>query len=72
MVVFRPFQGEVILARIANQSREGISRMFVRPRESPSRPKADGKLTTYPLAVATAFFHDIFIPFSELPDDTEL
>jgi DNA-directed RNA polymerase subunit E'/Rpb7 len=28
MVVFRPFKGEVIVARIASQSREGINRMF--------------------------------------------
>ncbi|KAK4451499.1 RNA polymerase III subunit Rpc25-domain-containing protein [Podospora aff. communis PSN243] len=46
MVVFRPFKGEVIVARIARQSREGIN-------------------------LATDFFHDIFVPWSELPDGSE-
>jgi DNA-directed RNA polymerase III subunit RPC8 len=30
MVVFRPFKGEVIVARIADQSAEGIHRQFIR------------------------------------------
>ncbi|KAK3365304.1 RNA polymerase III subunit Rpc25-domain-containing protein [Lasiosphaeria ovina] len=46
MVVFRPFNSEVMVARIASQSREGIH-------------------------LATDFFHDIFVPCSELPDGTE-
>ncbi|KAK0703613.1 RNA polymerase III subunit Rpc25-domain-containing protein [Lasiosphaeria miniovina] len=46
MVVFRPFNSEVMVARIASQSREGIH-------------------------LATDFFHDIFVPYSELPDGTE-
>ncbi|KAK3335645.1 RNA polymerase III subunit Rpc25-domain-containing protein [Cercophora scortea] len=46
MVVFRPFKGEVLVARIASQTREGIH-------------------------LATDFFHDIFVPFIELPEGTE-
>ncbi|KAJ4295668.1 DNA-directed RNA polymerase III complex subunit Rpc25 [Collariella sp. IMI 366227] len=46
MVVFRPFKGEVIGARIADQSPEGIN-------------------------LATDFFDDIFIPWTELPEGSE-
>ncbi|KAL2129027.1 hypothetical protein VTI74DRAFT_8323 [Chaetomium olivicolor] len=46
MVVFRPFKGEVIGARIADQSSEGIN-------------------------LATDFFDDIFIPWTELPEGSE-
>ncbi|KAK0730715.1 RNA polymerase III subunit Rpc25-domain-containing protein [Lasiosphaeris hirsuta] len=46
MVVFRPFKGEVLAARITSQTRDGIN-------------------------LATDFFHDIFVPWNELPDDTE-
>ncbi|KAK3362982.1 RNA polymerase Rpb7 [Lasiosphaeria hispida] len=47
MVVFRPFKGEILAARIASQTRDGIN-------------------------LATDFFHDIFVPWNELPDGTEL
>ncbi|KAK3330427.1 RNA polymerase III subunit Rpc25-domain-containing protein [Apodospora peruviana] len=46
VVVFRPFQGEVIVARIARQTQDGMH-------------------------LATDFFHDIFVPASELPDGSE-
>jgi len=32
MVVFRPFKGEVIVARIASQTRDGINRKLNAPR----------------------------------------
>ncbi|KAK3897863.1 RNA polymerase III subunit Rpc25-domain-containing protein [Staphylotrichum tortipilum] len=46
VVVFRPFKGEVIAARIADQSSEGIH-------------------------LATDFFDNIFIPWTELPEGSE-
>ncbi|KAM7190282.1 RNA polymerase III subunit Rpc25 domain containing protein [Naviculisporaceae sp. PSN 640] len=46
MVVFHPFQNEIILARIATQTPEGIH-------------------------LAMDFFEDIFVPQSELPDNSE-
>ncbi|KAL2019494.1 hypothetical protein VTK56DRAFT_9610 [Thermocarpiscus australiensis] len=46
MVVFRPFKGEVIIARITDQTSEGIN-------------------------LATDFFDDIFVPWTELPEGSE-
>ncbi|KAL2178490.1 RNA polymerase III subunit Rpc25-domain-containing protein [Thermothelomyces heterothallicus CBS 202.75] len=46
MVVFRPHKGEVITARIVDQSPEGIN-------------------------LATDFFDDIFVPWTELPEVSE-
>jgi DNA-directed RNA polymerase III subunit RPC8 len=46
VVVFRPYKGEVIAARIMDQSPEGIN-------------------------LATDFFDDIFIPWTELPEGSE-
>ncbi len=31
MIVFRPFKGEVILARITSATQDGINRMFMHP-----------------------------------------
>jgi DNA-directed RNA polymerase III subunit RPC8 len=47
VVVFRPYKGEVIAARIMDQSPEGIN-------------------------LATDFFDDIFVPWTELPEGSEL
>lgn len=65
MVVFRPFKGEVIVARIADQSAEGINRQFFRSMLCLPYSK-------YLLAVATDFFDDIFVPWTELPEGSEL
>ncbi|KAH6854513.1 RNA polymerase III subunit Rpc25-domain-containing protein [Chaetomium sp. MPI-CAGE-AT-0009] len=46
VVVFRPYKGEVIAARIMDQSPEGIN-------------------------LATDFFDDIFVPWTELPEGSE-
>ncbi len=69
MVVFRPFKGEAIAARIADQSSEGINRQF--PPAQHFCLLSPVILTAWP-AVATEFFDDIFIPWTELPEGSEL
>jgi len=69
MVVFRPFKGEAIAARIADQSSEGINRQF--PPAQHFCLLSPVILTAW-LAVATEFFDDIFIPWTELPEGSEL
>jgi DNA-directed RNA polymerase subunit E'/Rpb7 len=65
-VVFRPFKGEVIAARIADQSPEGINRQF-----SASTLQSSLELTSLS-TVVTDFFDDIFVPWTELPEGSEL
>lgn len=66
MVVFRPHKGEVITARIVDQSPEGINREF----PLPNLVLHTTVLTTS--VVATDFFDDIFVPWTELPEVSEL
>jgi DNA-directed RNA polymerase III subunit RPC8 len=66
LVVFRPFKGEVIAARIADQSPEGINRQF-----SASTLQSSLELTSLS-TVVTDFFDDIFVPWTELPEGSEL
>ncbi len=71
MVVFRPFKGEAIAARIADQSSEGINRQLPPPPAQLFCLLSPVILTAWP-AVATEFFDDIFIPWTELPEGSEL
>ncbi len=71
MIVFRPFKGEVILARITSATQDGINRQS--PLENPlSRGTRQGASMLTRAAVRTDFFDDIFVPFTELPDEAVL
>lgn len=83
MIVFRPFKGETILGKISSATPEGIHSMFIlflgtaRPFTSFSVLLESGRksylLTSSPAcAVRTEFFEEIFVPYKELPENTEL
>jgi DNA-directed RNA polymerase III subunit RPC8 len=66
MIVFRPFKGEVILARITSATQDGINR------QPPINPLTPSHPADHITVVRTDFFDDIFVPFNELPDEAVL
>lgn len=66
-MVFRPFKGEVLFARISGCSQEGIHRPFS-PEARCSRPRTTADYS----AVRTDFFDDILVPYDELPEGAQL
>ena len=84
IVVFRPFKGEVLLGRITSGTQGGITSKpggscaclpaCLTPFPfSPSPPGGPPAVIisdfNTPLVVRTDFFNDIFVPFTELPEE---
>jgi len=67
LVVFRPFRGEVMNARIRSSSAAGIYRLC--SHSFPIVDRVDFFLTLEPVKVD--FFDDIFIPYDMLPEGCE-
>ena len=84
MIVFRPFKGETILGKISSATPEGIHSMLFplsfgnrSPPSTFSGLLESGRksylLTSSPACpVRTEFFEEIFVPYKELPENTEL
>ena len=70
--MFRPFKGETILGKISSATPEGI--------HSTCGGLLDMRFITWPPSltdhlcdlVRTDFFEEIFVPYKELPENTEL
>ena len=68
-MVFRPFKGEVIFARINDSSAAGIQRTSHRILTCLAYT---WNLMTDTPTVRTDFFYDIFVPCDELPEEARL
>lgn len=69
-MVFRPFKGETLLGKISSATPEGIHGTSV-PFISGTNYSA-GQATDTLHIVRTEFFEEIFVPYKELPENTEL
>ena len=62
LVVFRPFDGEILSGRIRSSSQEGVHGMIL----------LRASYQMYGYLVSMGFFNDILIPPALLPEDTTL
>ncbi len=70
LIVFRPFKGETLFGRISSSNNTGINSMCLPGLPLRSKFEKISSLTR-PHPVRTEFFEDIFIPFTELPENTQ-
>jgi len=69
-MVFRPFKGETLLGKISSATPEGIHGTSF-PFALRTNCRARQAINTLYI-VRTEFFEEIFVPYKELPENTEL
>lgn len=65
LIVFRPFKGETLLGKISSAGPEGLNSTL------PTRYETICDVADRYI-VRTDFFEEIFVPYKELPDGSEL
>lgn len=72
LMVFRPFKGETLLGKISSATPDGIhGKPSTKIRSCEITGSCD-KSNIVARQVRTEFFEEIFVPYKELPENTEL